>query len=413
MSVPRIPDHAANRILLTGATGFVGRFLLAELLQMPDATAYCLVRAHSRREAFLRLRSSLSDSGLWKHGYESRIEAIPGDLREARLGLSDSDYRLLTQDVDSVYHCGASVNHLESYESAKCANVFGTRELLKIAIQARASAFHHISTLAVFARNERDGTRVVNEATPIEHERHRRSSGYAASKWAAECMILNAMSQGLPCNIYRLGLLWADSRRGHFDDQQHVYRLVSSCLACGFGIENHHYDLDPVPVDYAARAVVTLSSANPAMRSIFHITSLIQESAGLFEQCNRILPHPLTLLPPYDWICEIKRLARAGRTLPIAPLIEYAFSMDRNEFAAHSRFEESRHLHIDCQLTAKALERRGILPPRFSLELIAAGLERISRTGQERGALQMRGTGTNLLELRKRSCMSPAGHTGA
>jgi thioester reductase-like protein len=387
-------DTAAPSVLLTGATGFVGRFLLSQLLDESDATIYCLVRARSERTAVLRIRDTLTCWDLWRPGYERRIVGLPGDLRQPHLGLPRDAYGTVVQRVSSIFHCGASVNHLESYDAAKAANVAATSELLKIAAQGRSRGFHHISTLGIFARNESAGTRSVSEETPIEQERHRQSSGYAASKWVAESMVLKAQKQGLPCNVYRLGLLFADSKQGRFDEQQHVYRLLQSCLSSGYGIENFHYESDPVPVDYAVRAIVALATRQEAEGNIFHITSLAQVEAGLFERCNQILSAPLKLLPLYDWICEMKRLHRAGRTLPIVPLIEFAFSMGRKEFAAHVHEEESRRVHVECQLTARALEQHGIAPPRFSLDLIAACLKGVLKADQERGSLRLKGTGT-------------------
>src|SRR6185312_11528600 len=136
-------DTAAPSVLLTGATGFVGRFLLSQLLNESDATIYCLVRARSDRTAMLRIRDTLTSYDLWRPGYERRVLTLPGDLRQLRLGLCRGAYETVVHEVGSIFHCGASVNHLETYEAAKAANVLATTELLKIAAQGRAKVLHH------------------------------------------------------------------------------------------------------------------------------------------------------------------------------------------------------------------------------------------------------------------------------
>jgi thioester reductase-like protein len=366
MSAIRPSGQTARCILLTGATGFVGRFLLSQLLEDTDATIYCLIRASSRLQAALRIKTNLSAWDLWHSRYEHRIVAIPGDLRLPRLGIGGSDYRIVTQAIDSIYHCGASVNHLETYERAKAANVTATEDLLRIATQQTAKPIHYVSTLGIFTDPDHTGKRVVYEDTAIDKERHRQSTGYLTSKWVAECLLMKARDQGHPCNIFRLGLLWADSRHGRFDDLQHVYRLIKSALIARSAPENYHFNQDPIPVDYAARAIVALSEEHHAKQANFHLTSSAQAPEGLFERCNRALEAPLSLMPLYDWIQEIKRLHRSGQSLPIAPLFDFVFRMDRRQFAEHLELSARAHVHASCAQTSAELMRLGIdAPPNY------------------------------------------------
>ncbi len=370
---PRTPPRST---LVTGATGFVGRFLISQLLQDPDATIYCLVRSNSEHEAAVRVRASLTRWDLWHAGYAGRIVAIPGDLRKPRLGLSENHYRTVIDETDSIFHCGASVNHLESYAAARNANVYGTHEVLKIATHGATKPLNYISTLGIFTNHDGVAARVVTEESPIEREIHRRSTGYIASKWVAEGMIMKARARGVPCNIFRLGLLWADSRCGRFDEAQHVYRLIKSCLLSGCGIAGYRYHDPPVPVDRAIRAIVSLAAIHHGRQRVFHIgSSSAQPLECLFERCNEVLDSPLTLMPHYEWVGEIKRLHRAGRSLPIVPLIDVTFSMNRREFAEHHRRTEANRVGVDCQRTIGELERADVSPPRFTSELIAVCLQ--------------------------------------
>ncbi len=383
----------ARSVLLTGATGFVGRFLLAELLQESKTMVYCLVRARSHQEATTRIQRCLRHWDLWRPGYEGRIVALPGDLRQSRLGLCESDYQTVVRNAISIFHCGASVNHLESYNAAKAANVLATNELLKIASREVIKQFHHISTLGIFSRNDQGGLRVVTEETPIERERHRASDGYAASKWVAEGIVVKARESGVPCNIFRLGLLWADSQQGRFDERQHVYRLIKSCLLAGCGIEDFYYDPDPVPVDYAARAIVALAARSHGKGDTYHITSVGRTPGGLFEKCNQLLESPLKLMPFYDWTRELKRLHEGGYALPMVPLIEFAFSMNRQEFLHHLHLEEQSQLRVSGQRTSRELRDLGIFPPPSCVDLLGVCIEAMRERDGELGESRPDGVG--------------------
>ena len=355
----RIP---AETLMLTGCTGFVGRFLLTQLLQDTNATLYCIVRAGSRQQASVRLKTTLSKWDLWCDEFDRRIVAIPGDLTLPRLGLDEATYQTVCQETDSIYHCGTSMNHLESYAMAKAANVVGARELLKTATHLKPKLINYISTSSVFSGSITDTARVVDEESPIDHETHWASHGYAASKWVGEKLFMTASDRGIPCNIFRLGFVWADTKQGRYDELQREYRIFKSCLLSGYGIKNYRYGMAPTPVDYVVRAVVFLANSHSNGHGIFHISSSSSMAEGLFERCNEIAGTSLELVTFYDWICEIKRLHQQGRSLPAVPLIEFAFSMDEESFNNRQRTLESS-TRFDCARTRRELEHMGIVAP--------------------------------------------------
>src|SRR5262249_25698255 len=124
-------------VVLTGATGFLGAFLLRELLDRTQATVHCLVRAESAALARTRLLDNLWTLRLGDLP-EERIVAVPGDLAEHRWGLSERDFRALAKEAEAVYHCGAWVNFTYPYPTLKPANVGGTVEALRLAALSRA-----------------------------------------------------------------------------------------------------------------------------------------------------------------------------------------------------------------------------------------------------------------------------------
>jgi thioester reductase-like protein len=370
LTVPPCDDFGPQRtVMLTGATGFVGRFLLAQLLQDTDATIYCLVRAPSQGQAQSCLRMMLLEWDLWCESFAERVIAVSGDLRLPRLGLDEATYHALASSIDCIYHCATSMNHLETYASAKAVNVDAARELLQLATRRRLKTVNYISTLSVFGQHGED--RVVDELSSIDQEQHLASSGYAASKWVGEKLFASAGARGIPCNIFRLGLAWADSRQGRYDELQREYRVLKSCLLAGFGIENYRYAMPPTPVDYVARAVTFLANRHARGGGVFHISSVRQTIDGVFERCNEIAGTTFELLPLYEWICEIKRLHRQGQALPVVPLLEFAFDMDRAAFETYQRsLLAPGSTRFDCSRTHRELELAAIIAPVLNDELL-------------------------------------------
>jgi myxalamid-type nonribosomal peptide synthetase MxaA len=381
----------ARAILLTGATGFVGRFLLAQLLQDGDARIYCLVRAASLAQAQERLKDTLVNSELWREEFASRMVVIRGDLRLPRLGLDDDTYEHLCRTVDALYHCATSMNHLETYSMAKAANVDAQRELLRIAARDRPKQFNQISTLSVFRAPAAGSRRVVDERESIDEETHPSSSGYAASKWVADKLCLLARERGISCNLFRLGFIWADSEHGRYDELQYAYRMLKSCLLTGCAIENYDYEIAPTPVDFVARAIVHFAHAERAMSGTFHLSSPDSRIKGLFERCNDLANTKLTLMPHYDWIREMKRRHHEGHALPVVPLIEYAFSMDESSFLEHQRSMRSAAVTFDCTHTLHALAKAGIVAPVLDDSLLLACLTNMLSTDRDLRALCERG----------------------
>jgi thioester reductase-like protein len=308
---------------------------------------------------------------LWRDGFERRVVAIPGDLRQPGLGIDERSWRELGCKVGSIFHCGTSMNHLEPYAMAKPANVDSVRELLRLATEGAPKQFNLVSTLGIFNAAPAGTRRVVDESSPIDHERHPDAHGYVASKWVSEKLAILAMTRGLPCNIVRLGLVWADSR-GRYDELQRVYRIFKSALLTGVGIRHYEqYETPPVPVDHVARAIVYLADRYKEGQRIFHLCSSADRSNGWFECCNDSGIATLELVPFYEWTRQIKRFHEAGMSLPVVPLIEDTFAMDEASFYEHLRTFRAG-LTIEADQTTDVLRHAGITMPALNGDLVRA-----------------------------------------
>jgi thioester reductase-like protein len=266
------------------------------------------------------------------------------------------------------------MNHLESYAMAKPANVDGAKELLRFATSQTPKPINYMSSLGIFSGCGNGTTRLVDELSSIDHEKHLTSNGYTASKWVSEKIFTMASERGIPCNIFRLGLIWADTKAGRYDELQWGYRVIKTSLLSGYGIRNYRYAMAPTPVDYVARAVVFLANRHSAGRGIFHISSPNQTTEGLFERCNAVAGTALKLVSFYEWVREIKRLHEEGRTLPEVPLIEFAFSLDEESLNKYQRAMDSTNVRFDCRRTYQDLACAGVVAPVLTDDMLAACL---------------------------------------
>jgi thioester reductase-like protein len=177
-------------IFLTGGTGFLGSYALAQLLERTDEPVALLVRAKSTAEAEERLwhNSQLhwSVADFWR--YRSRIRFVHGDLHADRLGLDPAAWDALVADATSICHIAASLNR-KSEKACLNTNLRGT---LSVALLGRAIAdrgrlrrFTHVSTVAVAGQRSHE---VVHEDQAIDWDRSDYDP-YGRTKKFAEHMV--------------------------------------------------------------------------------------------------------------------------------------------------------------------------------------------------------------------------------
>ncbi|MFE1879020.1 thioester reductase domain-containing protein [Streptomyces diastatochromogenes] len=240
-----------RRILLTGATGFLGSHMLLDLLRHSDAHVYCLVRAADEATATERLGAQLRSYKLpWSSEIRRRITVLPGDIRRPRLGLTDEQWHTLAHEIDSVVGVAAAVDFLRGYQSLRGSNVLGALTLAELAATGRPKPLHHISSIAVF--NE-VGITSMGEDDPLAHV-DRLISGYDQSKWAAEVALRRARDHGLVVTALRPGGIGGHTRTGAYNPQD-----LSSGLISAFGrfrtVPAFRY-LNAAPVDWVSRVAV-------------------------------------------------------------------------------------------------------------------------------------------------------------
>ena len=325
------PRQSAGSIFVTGATGMIGRRVVARLLRQ-HAPVVCLVRTP---QAAARLRESLGEQA-------ARLCCVTGDLALPRLGLGEPAFDDLAAQTASVFHIGAQVNLMADYAALQAANVLGTHEVIRLAALAGAQ-LHHVSSVGVLPYG---AGRVVREDDPIDAD-GRLLSGYCQTKWVAEQLVRAATTRGLRATILRPGLTVADAPAPQGDLLSCVLalsRLAGSAPALDMPV-------DLVTADHVADAIVHLAKHAGAATGTFHLVH--PQPPGLLDLLPRIRAD-LPLLPFGDWQ---KRLALLIPTLQDQALCTMAALIAGHDEASITP------ARIDCTQAQAALSGSGIECP--------------------------------------------------
>ncbi|NEN96896.1 MAG: NAD-dependent epimerase/dehydratase family protein, partial [Moorea sp. SIO3I7] len=261
-----------KNIFLTGATGFLGVYLLSELLEQTQGNIYCLVRATSSEKGKQRLQRALESYSLWNETKSSRIIPVIGELSAPLLGLDESQFNHLASQMDVIYHNGAWVNFVYSYSVLKPANVLGTHEVLRLASQTKIKPVHFISTMSVFSSSAYSDKQVIFESDSLDYTPDN-DDGYAESKWVAEKLVMEARDRGLPVCIYRPGRITGHSQTGFCNTEDLFSRMIKGCIQLGAVPNLEGVFSDIVPVDYVSKAIFNISQQKESLGKAFHMVN--------------------------------------------------------------------------------------------------------------------------------------------
>ncbi len=351
----------ARSVLLTGATGFLGAFLLDALLSGTDAEVRCLVRPRGGQDGdpVRPIRDNLRRYGLWRPELARRVVPVAGDLGERLFGLAEKDFSELARGVDLIIHPGAVVNLIYPYESLKPANVIGTREVLRLACLHKTKPLHHVSTDGVFPP---DGG-VCCEDADLDALAGAREDGYGQSKWVAEKMVSEAKERGLPVRVYRPGNVSGSSETGASNPRDFQGALIAGSLRLGRAPQIEDWRMEMTPADFVAAAILALADDLNTAGGTFHLANPDPVPAeavfGWLEEAG----YPLERVPYPGWLEAVHAAPRRGENDIVGDVLRGAAPPSGEEVADRNSYDDSN--------LRRALEGTGLRRPALDAALFA------------------------------------------
>jgi fatty acid CoA ligase FadD9 len=339
------PTSEVRTVLLTGATGFLGRYLALEWLErmdLVDGKVIALVRAKSDEEARARLDKTFdTDPKLLAHYRQlaaDHLEVIAGDKGEANLGLDQQAWQRLADTVDLIVDPAALVNHVLPYSELFGPNALGTAELIRIALTTKQKPYVYVSTIGV--GDQIEPSKFVEDAdirqiSPTRQISDSYANGYGNSKWAGEVLLREAHDLcGLPVAVFRCDMILADTTyAGQLNLPDMFTRLMLSLVATGIA-PGSFYELDAdgnrqrahydgLPVEFIAAAISTLGAQaleNSGGYETYHVMNPYDDGIGLDEYVDWLVSptngagYPIQRVADYgEWL---RRFEGAMRALP-------------------------------------------------------------------------------------------------
>ena len=265
----------AQTVLLTGATGFLGAFLLNDLLESTSAHIVCLVRftdpsGDDLPAGVAKIRRNLIDLGLWRDSIMERVEILPANLARDRLGLSPDAFTELAARVQVIIHAAANVNLVYPYAALRNDNVGGTREILRLACLSGATV-QYVSTNGVLPPSASGNGWPEDAMLYVDRVPEQLIDGYGQTKWAAEQLVYEAGRRGLPVRILRAGTISGHSATGAANAWDLLTALFVESISLGYSPDVEGWRAEMTPVDFVSKAIVHLGNQTQAKQLVFHL----------------------------------------------------------------------------------------------------------------------------------------------
>ena len=347
-----VVDPASGHILLTGGTGFLGPFLIASLLEQTSShqRIKVLVRGNSYEHCSIRLLEAFSNIFSNKTdlltAFSQRVDPIYSDLSKPSLGLSDEVWSELANSVSSIFHSGATVNYLLSYDSLHASNVHGTQEIIRLAFDCRKKELNYISTTFVFGWNTEDLLEANSNKGMLNLD-----FGYSQSKWVAEQLVLDAGKNSLPIRVFRPSLI-TPSTQGKGSGMDITLRLLAFMIKYGVSTDSPN-QVSFTPADVTANNIIGISLLPASINGTHHVVR--DDYSTMNDVASCISSHIGTSFESFsleDFVPEVVRRCRPED--PLYPLLDFLVaSMANISKMKHKRYistDYKKH-RSDCQIS--------------------------------------------------------------
>ena len=361
-SAMALPTPAKRDALLTGATGFLGAHLLRSLLD-EGRRVVCVVRAQDAAAGAERVRANLERYELWRPEQDQLMQVIAGDLAGDKSSALEQIVAGHADAIGDIFHAASLVNWICPLEVAWGANVLATKNIVELAARIGAH-LHHVSSTAVFPFG---AERTFAEDAPLEHGGEL-IGGYPQTKWIAERLVRDARDLNVEVTIYRPGMIAASSLTGRANPNGFFESMIIGCiqLGCAPALDT---EVDAVPVDYAAQAIVTL--ARSGIAGTLHLVNPQPASYAAVNRWVRGRGHAVREVPFEQWREEVLSSPTFADSM-LAPFRDYVLHAEPEQFTLP---------RVLCHRAVAALAGSGVSCPPVGGELLGGFLDQLNRGG--------------------------------
>lgn len=361
-------------VFLTGATGFLGSYLVRDVLNRTARNVKLIAHVRGVKEpsaALARLQRSLQWYGLWEDEWSGRLSTVVGDLSQPNLGIDEDTWKALAQDVDVVVHNGATVHWVKRYQDMMASNVLSTIDAMKLCNEGKAKAFCFVSSTSVLdtdhyiklsEQQTSTGQGAVMEDDDMEGSRTGLGTGYGQTKWVSEQLVREAGRRGLLGSVIRPGYILGDSETGVCNVDDFLVRMLKGCIQ--LSARPHIINtVNAVPVNHVARVVVAAAlNPLPGGVHVVHVTAHPRLRMNEYLSILEYYGYKTSEISYNEWKEELEKFVSAGalekdqEQHALMPL--YHFCM--NDLPANTRAPEMDDRNAVAILKADADKWTGV-----------------------------------------------------
>ena len=330
-------------VFLTGATGFLGAYLIKDILDRTVGNVHLIAHVRSVKnpqEALERLKRSLRAYALWNDSWTSRLSTVVGDLARPQLGLDNETWDDLARRVDLVIHNGATVHWVRQYQDMLASNVRSTIDAMKLCNIGKHKVLTYVSSTSVLdtdhyidlsTEQTKSGQESIMEADDMEGSRKGLGTGYGQTKWVSEQLVREAGRRGLTGSVVRPGYILSESETGVCNVDDFLIRMYKGCIQLKSRPRIIN-TVNAVPVNHVARVVVA-SAFNPLPQGV-HVVHVTAHPRLRMNEYLSMLEHYGYKTPEIsynEWKEELEKFVSPGtekdqEQLALMPLYHFCMS---------------------------------------------------------------------------------------
>lgn len=357
-------------VLVTGATGNLGAFIIAELVKKPSvAEVWALVRAPGQAVAGARIIQSLASRNIDLSNDElAKLHAVPSDLSRPDLGLSTHSLNHLISSLTTVIHSAWAVNFNLGVRSFEQQHIRGTHNLINLCLRTRLSSpakFFFCSSVSTASGTPKPAS--IAE-TAVENLNHAQGMGYGRSKLVTEHITRNAMRKtGMHARVLRIGQLSGDRTSAIWNDTEAIALMVRSALTVG-ALPALNEQPSWLPVDACAEAVAELAlsgvkgTEDPSLAGadadlVYHLVNpqTFNWAADFLPALKRCAALPaFDIVSPQEWLRRLAGSEQDASKNPSIKLLDFwqakygkaVAATDATTLPAGLSFETARTLQV-------------------------------------------------------------------